>query len=231
MPYKERSLYKICCRITSRCKRFSLPTIIIERAKELYNIIKDVIMSRGVNRDALIAASTFFACKDQGGPRSQKEIAQIYDIHPRDMNRGIQLFREVWRLAQKNGEHINDETSNPIDYIDRYCSSLPVIEQVKHVSEFITMKAILCDLVNDNTAPSIAAGGIYLACHVMHQNISKKQVAEACKTSEVTISKCFKKLNENKIHLLPVDIYQKYCVDMPNKDTRSVTTLSTSITE
>ena len=39
MPYKERSLYKICCKIASCSKMNGLPTIIIERAKEFYNII------------------------------------------------------------------------------------------------------------------------------------------------------------------------------------------------
>ena len=210
MPYKERSLYRICLKISSRCKRYGLPNIIIERAQELYHIIKDVVMSRGVNRDALIGASTFFACKDQGVPRSQREIAEIYDICPTDINRGIQHFREIWRIAKRNGETINDDTSNPIDYIDRYCSLLPINSDIKHIAEFIAMKSIMNNLVNDNTSPSIAAGAVYLACHVCQQNVSKKQVAEACKTSEVTISKCFKKLNDNKLLLLPKSIIAKY---------------------
>ena len=208
MPYKERSLYRICLKISSRCKRYGLPNIIIERAQELYHITKDVVMTRGVNRD--IGASTFFACKDQGVPRSQREIAEIYDISPTDINRGIQHFREIWRLAKRNGETINDDTSNPIDYIDRYCSLLPINSDIKHIAEFIAMKSIMNNLVNNNTSPSIAAGAVYLACHVCQQNVSKKQVAQACKTSEVTISKCFKKLNDNKLLLLPKSIIAKY---------------------
>lgn len=213
MPYKERSLHKIFMKITSRCNRFGLPQIIIGRAMELYSIIKDVVMSRGVNRDALIAASTFFSCKDQGVPRSQKEIAEIYDISPRDMNRGIQHFREIWRLAKRTGESIQDDTTNPIDYIDRYCSSLPINSDIKHIAEFISIKAIMNDLVNDNTAPSIAAGSVYLACHICRQNITKRQVSVSCKISEVTISKCFKKLNDNRLSLLPKSVIQKYQIE------------------
>jgi transcription initiation factor TFIIB len=206
MPYKERSLHRIFTKITNQCKQFGLPTIIIERTKELYHTIKDVIMSRGINREALIAASTFFACKDQGVPRSQKEVAQIYGITSTDVNKGIQHFREVWRMAKHNGDEIHDETSNPIDYIDRYCSFLPIQMEVRYLAEFIAMKSIMNNLVNDNTTPSIAAGAVYLACVVCRQPITKKQVAEACKTSEVTISKCYKKLNEYKHSLLPQSI-------------------------
>ena len=205
MPYKERSLYKICCRIANRSSRAGLPPIIIDRAKELYSIVKEVNISRGDNRDGLIAACVWFACKDIGVPRSSKEIAEIFDIKLQDMTKGIKFFRENWRLASNN-DQINNESSNPLNYIERYCSPLPINISVKHLAEFIAVKAILENYVDDNTAPSIAAGSIFLACQIMGSSISKKQVAESCKTSEVTISKCFKKLNDYKKDLLPKEI-------------------------
>lgn len=205
MPYKERSLYKICCRISNRSARAGLPPIIIERAKELYSIVKEVNISRGDNRDGLIAACVWIACKDTGVPRSSKEIAEIFDIKLQDMTKGIKFFRENWRLANK-ADIINNESSNPLNYIERYCSPLPITNKIKYLAEFIAVKAILNNLVDDNTAPSIAAGSIYLACFITGNPVSKKQVAESCRTSEVTISKCFKKLNDFKIDLLPREI-------------------------
>jgi transcription initiation factor TFIIB len=210
MPYKERSLYKICCKITAKSKGSGLPNIIIERAKEFYNIIKEVNISRGDNRDGIIAACIYFACKDEKVPRSSKEIANIFGIKLQDMTKGIKNFRETWRVAKSNGDKISTDFSNPIDYIERYCSNLSVPIEVKHISEFIAIKSIMNNLVDDNTAPSIAAGSIFLACSVTGQSITKKQVSEACKTSEVTISKCFKKLNEKKMDLLPISIIKKY---------------------
>lgn len=212
MPYKERSLYKICCKITSKAKRCGLPNIIIERAKEFYNIIKDVNISRGNNRDGLIAACVYFACKDEKVPRSHKEIANVFEIRLQDMTKGIKNFREIWRIAKNSNDKISAEISNPIDYIDRYCSNLNASMEIKHIAEFIAVKSIMNNLVDDNTSPSIAAGSIFLACIITNQNITKKQVADACKTSEVTISKCFKKLNEKKLELLPKTVIFKYNV-------------------
>jgi|TARA_B110000971_G_scaffold220748_1_gene265304 transcription initiation factor TFIIB len=210
MPYKERSLYKICCRIANRSKMNGLPTIIIERAKEFYNTIRDVNISRGDNRDGIIAACVYFACKDENVPRSSKEIAGYFNIKLQDMTRGIKKFRDNWRLANNTDDILKSDSSNPIDFIERYCSNLPIDVNIKHISEFIAIKSIFCNLVNDNTSPSIAAGAIFLACTVTNQNITKKQVAEACKTSEVTISKCFKKLNNRKLDLLPKQIKLDY---------------------
>lgn len=210
MPYKERSLYKICCRIAARSKMNGLPTIIIERAKEFYNTIRDVNISRGDNRDGIIAACVYFACKDEKVPRSSKEIAGYFDIKLQDMTRGIKKFRDNWRLAKTHSDTLKTSSSNPIDFIDRYCSNLPIDSTVKYISEFIAIKSIFNNLVDDNTSPSIAAGSIFLACVSTNQNITKKQVAEACKTSEVTISKCFKKLNEHRLELIPKQIISDY---------------------
>ena len=91
-----------------------------------------------------------------------------------------------------------------------YCSPLPVSADVKHMAEFIAVKAIFENLVDDNTAPSIAAGSIFLAAIITGNNVTKKQVADSCKTSEVTISKCYKKLNESKLKLLPRAVINKY---------------------
>ena len=202
MPYRERSLYKTCVKISNKSSRAGLPTIIQERAKELYNIVKEVNISRGINREGLVAACVWFACRDTNVPRSNKEIADIFEIQLQDMTRGIKFFRENWRLAQGSkkmkNDFISDDSSNPINYIERYCSPLPIDEEVKFLAEFISVKAIEENLVDDNTAPSIAAGSIYLACTVTNHNITKSQVAKSCKTSEVTISKCHKKLNDVK---------------------------------
>lgn len=210
MPYKERALYKICCNIKNKSIRGGLPTIIIERAKELYNIVKEVNISRGDNRAGLIAACVWIACKDIGVPRSSKEIAQIFEIELKDMTRGIKFFRENWRLAETGTDKISRDSSNPLNFIDRYCSPLPISKDVKHIAEFIAVKSIFENLVDDNTAPSIAAGSIFLAAIITGNNITKKQVADSCKTSEVTISKCYKKLNESRLSILPRVIIEKY---------------------
>ena len=47
---------------------------------------------------------------------------------------------------------------------------------------------------SENTPPSIAAGAIYLYCKHRDKNITKKELSDICKISEVTINKCFKSL-------------------------------------
>lgn len=211
LSYRDRCFYKICCRITTVAKQHCIPQVVIERAKEFYNIVKDVSILRGDNRDGLIASSLFFACKDENVPRSTKEISSMFEIKLQDLNRGIKQFRSMWVLAKKqSGEKMKQESSNPLDYIDRFCSSLPVPMEIRYIAEFIAVKAIFKNIVDDNTAPAIAAGSIFLATQVTNVGIQKEQVATACHMSSVTLSKTLKKLNERRIELLPKSIIQKF---------------------
>ena len=64
MPYKERSLYKVFLEIQEKCKKNNIPNIIINEAKSLYTIISKTKISRGSNRQGIIAACVYFACKE-----------------------------------------------------------------------------------------------------------------------------------------------------------------------
>ena len=57
------------------------------------------------------------------------------------------------------------------------------------------------NIISENTPPSIAAGCIFYFIKNNEISISKKDISEICKISEVTINKCTKKLEKNK-HLL-----------------------------
>ena len=64
----------------------------------------------------------------------------------------------------------------------------------------------------ENTPHSIAAGIIYFICQVFHLNVNKKDIKNVSEISEVTINKCFKKLEKKTTELVPVVILKKYGV-------------------
>jgi transcription initiation factor TFIIIB Brf1 subunit/transcription initiation factor TFIIB len=66
------------------------------------------------------------------------------------------------------------------------------------------------NLIPENTPPSIAAGIIYFVAQTCNLNISKKNVNIISEISEVTINKCYKKLDLIKSQLIPKIIHDKY---------------------
>ena len=215
MPYKERSQWKIFTLITEVCIKHSLPKIIIEDSKIYYKQISENVISRGSNRKGIIAACVYNSCKKQKVPRSCKEIAEIFNIELKDMTRGSKHFNEIWRVVNINSDLSKNNTfyrsTNPLDYIDRFCSKLSIPNKIKDISEIVAIKAITFtyDIVNDNTAPSISAGSVYLVCALYNYNISKKDISIISKISEVTITKCYKKLNMYKKQLIPRSVLKE----------------------
>jgi transcription initiation factor TFIIIB Brf1 subunit/transcription initiation factor TFIIB len=78
------------------------------------------------------------------------------------------------------------------------------------LSKFIANKIEKNDLITDNIPHAIAAGIIYFIAYNCQLNISKQDIKMICGVSEVTINKCFKKLEMNKDNFLPKAIIDKY---------------------
>ena len=65
-------------------------------------------------------------------------------------------------------------------------------------------------LIPENTPHSISAGIVYFVCQKCNLNINKKAINIISKISEVTINKCFKKLEMFETQLIPGVISKKY---------------------
>jgi transcription initiation factor TFIIIB Brf1 subunit/transcription initiation factor TFIIB len=69
--------------------------------------------------------------------------------------------------------------------------------------QFIASKIEELRLIQDNAPHSIAAGIVYFVCQLFDINISKTDIKNACGVSEVTINKCYKKMDLERAILVP----------------------------
>jgi transcription initiation factor TFIIIB Brf1 subunit/transcription initiation factor TFIIB len=72
------------------------------------------------------------------------------------------------------------------------------------------MKIEKINYMPENTPNSIAAGVVYFITQVCNLNISKRDVKNVSEISEVTINKCYKKIEKIKNDLIPLGILKKY---------------------
>ena len=195
MPYKERSLYKVYKEIESKCSENDLTPIIANTAKSFYTISSETKISRGSNRIGIIAACIYYACKECEVPRSTGELSSLFDIDAKVMTKGCKNFTEIMRISKCDKNRMQSHKSvNLYDFIDRFCHKLNFREDdIHHIREISKICEEL-SLINDNTPPAMSSGCIYLYIKLRNMNISKKEISNICKISEVTINKCFKKL-------------------------------------
>ena len=199
MPYKERSLYKVFNEIQSRCLENNLPEIIITTSKSLYSIISETKISRGSNRKGIIAACVYYACKECEVPRSTNELASMFGIDSKVMTKGCKNYTEIMRMSKMDKSRSLDAKSiNLDDFIERFSHKLSL--NIEDIKKILQLSKICQDLklINDNTPPAMASGCIYLYIKINDLNIHKKDISDICKISEVTINKCYKKLEKNE---------------------------------
>ena len=208
MPYRERSLYNVFDGIQVRANDHGIPSCIIDEAKNLYKKISDIQINRGSNRNGIIASCIYKACKLQGCPRSAKEIAEIFKLNITHMTKGCKKFDEILNLDNDKIRYTGNTTKS-VDFIDRFCSKLNLGTNIINICKHVCEKAEEYNLVSKCIPPSIAAGSIFLVCQILNINISKKDISQTCKISEVTISKCYKSLLKYHRHLFPENIINK----------------------
>jgi transcription initiation factor TFIIIB Brf1 subunit/transcription initiation factor TFIIB len=76
--------------------------------------------------------------------------------------------------------------------------------------KFIANKIENNNIITDNIPHAVAGGIIYFIAQNCQLNITKQDIKKICGISDVTISKCYKKLEVMKEILLPKSIIDRY---------------------
>ncbi len=213
MPYKEKSQYDEFQRITIVGHNNDIPKIIIDEALRHHKRISEHKTFRGLNRDGVIAASVYVACRIHNCPRTAKEIAIIFSLDITSATRGCKNALVI--INELECDMVNsDKTAfcktTPDAFIDRYCSRLNMNGELTQVCLFVAARIEKRQLIPENTPHSIAAGIVYFIAQSCGLNISKHDVNRVSEISEVTINKCFKKLDAHIQDLIPKSIIAKY---------------------
>jgi len=203
MPYREKSLLEVLEeRIQTKCKKYNVTQTIIDSAKILYKKVSDCKHTKGkrkgkhmimrcINRRSMIAACVFYACKLQKEPRSPKEVADIYDLEIKHVNRGCRKFIDYIDLSSIFFEIKSSQSS---DFIERFAKKLSIDKQYINIAKDISTNIHKLGLASTHEPPSVAAGCILLVANMYHVDINKKQISDIFGISDVTISKTYRKI-------------------------------------
>ncbi len=213
MPYKEKSQYDEFQHIINMGQNGNITKIIIDDAIRYHKIISDNTTFRGLNRDGIIAASIYISCRINKTPRSAKEIAKIFHLDNTSATKGCKNATTIINTFEENfsqNEKSDFGTTNSEAFIERYCSKINIPKDLIKLSIFISKLINSQNLIPENTPPAIAAGIIYFIVIEFKLDISKSTINQISEISEVTINKCYKKIDNLKTQLIPKKILEKY---------------------
>ena len=214
MPYKEKTIYDDFQRITLMAQNSGIPKLIIDDAIHFHKKIGEYKQSfRSDNKEGLLAASIYISCRKNNYPRTAKELASIFHLDIASATNGCKNAQSIINILEKDmdySEKTNLGQTKPEDFIERYCSKLGFKHELIQLCKFIAIKIEKSNLMPENTPHSIAAGIIYFIAMKCSINVEKKDVKAISEISEVTINKCFKKLDGMKSNLIPKIFLNKY---------------------
>jgi transcription initiation factor TFIIB len=213
MPYREKAQYDMFQKITIFAQNKGISKMIIDEALRVHKRISEHKTFRSLNRDGVVGASIYIACKIHNCPRTPKEIAIIFNLDNTSATKGCKNAVNIINELESNLDNsakTNFCKTKPEAFIERYCSRLSINDELTKVCQFIAVMIDKQGLIPENTPHSIASGIIYFVASMCNLPITKKDVNRISDMSEVTINKCYKKLYDMRDKLIPKMILAKY---------------------
>ena len=99
----------------------------------------------------------------------------------------------LWHYKKKFVKELKHKRKHPKLSNYKIPNDINVTNNIKNIAKKIQELNLISDIRPD----SFASGCILLYCNYNNININKKQISKISKISEVTINKCFKKLENN----------------------------------
>lgn len=209
MPHREKSLYDEFQFITTMAQNAGIPKIFIDEAMIIHKDISEQKIFRGLNRDGIKAASIYLSCRLNGCPRTSQEIAEIFKLDKTSATNGCTMAVNILHNIERSMDSNTQSelcSSKPSLFIERYSTKLNMPQDTILLAKFVSAKLEENNIITDNTPHSIAAGIIYFVSQIYQLSITKTDIKNVCKVSEVTINKCYKKMEAIKTQLVPSSI-------------------------
>jgi len=202
LTYKEKSLISIINKIAQKASVGNVPQSIIDATMKMYQIISKDYIKRGTSRESLIAACFFNALKDNNLIRSNEEVAKLFEIKSKKLSKGCNEFAEL--MFAKDKDYVKKmRPIEPKDLIERFCSIMDLDERFINIGARISILVDKLGICQENNPKSIAVGCIYFISQNYDLGFSKKEIADQCHTSEVTVSNTYNQMSKFKKYLLP----------------------------
>tara|TARA_Y100000816_G_C26103380_1_gene585438 strand:- start:1865 stop:2989 length:1125 start_codon:yes stop_codon:yes gene_type:complete len=213
MPHREKALNEEFQFITVMAHNAGIPKIFIDCAMIIHKDISEQKMLRGLNRDGIKAASIYISCRLNGCPRNAHEIAEIFLLDKASATNGCSMAVNILNNIERNLDpslQTKLKDIQPIAFIERFACKLNFNKEMINLCKFIAKKIEQIDLIDNNIPHAVASGILYFVSQICKLNLGKKDIKLVCGVSEVTINKCYKKLESYKEKLVPKKVMDKY---------------------
>ncbi|XP_063331635.1 transcription initiation factor IIB-like [Pelmatolapia mariae] len=198
MSSSDRAMLNAFNEISTMADRIHLPRIIVDRTNNLFKQVYEQKSLKGRANDAIASACLYIACRQEGVPRTFKEICAVSGISKKEIGRCSKLILKALEISV--------DLLTPGDLMPRFCSNLGLPKQVQMAATFIARKAVKLNLVPGRSPISVAAAAIYMASNASAKKKTQKEIGDIAGVANVTIRKSYRLIYPHAAELFPPDL-------------------------
>ena len=177
MNHKDRGLYHAYKDIEDACA--SLPEVVLRDAKMIYKTFNEKKLTRGAVRVGIKANCVLYACRLANYPRTTKEVADMFNIQPKDISRTSEMFKSV--LVKT---HEEENTTRPADVMNRLINGFEISKEHRIACNKMCRDIEDCVELMSKTPNSIASAILWIVT-----GIPKAEICKQCSVSVPTLNK------------------------------------------
>ncbi|MCL4121590.1 UNVERIFIED_CONTAM: hypothetical protein GTU68_055939, partial [Idotea baltica] len=197
MSSSDRALINAFREISNMADKINLAKTIVDRANVLFKQVHDGKNLKGRSNDAIASACLYIACRQEGVPRTFKEICAVSKISKKEIGR---CFKLILKALETSVDLITTG-----DFMSRFCSNLNLPPKVQKAATHIARKAVDIDIVPGRSPISVAAAAIYMASQASEDKKTQKEIGDIAGVADVTIRQSYKLMYPRAKELFPDD--------------------------
>lgn len=187
------------------CGAYHLPNIIAESAKGLFKLTDDTKKFKGKSQEAIVASCLFISCRQNGHPRTFKEITALTKVPKKDIGRTFKLLENFFKrhtrenkttisggVVMAQDQYSATSSTSPQELCGRFCSNLNLPTHLSLISGELAVLMGNNGWLAGRSPLSIAAVAIYIISHVMGFPKSAKEISVPAGVSDGTIRTAYK---------------------------------------
>mmetsp|Transcript_21560 Transcript_21560/g.51902 ORF Transcript_21560/g.51902 Transcript_21560/m.51902 type:complete len:448 (+) Transcript_21560:104-1447(+) len=200
----DRALKEAFSKIDLMCERLGLNAKIKLNSKHMYKEVDDHHKEQKKSvrsTEALIVSCVYLACRDEGVPRTLKEMASVTEVTKKEMGK---TFKHVQQLLGKTVQ-----PTKPKDIVTRFCSNLGVSPELENLAIAISDAAASININEGRVYTSVAGAAIWMACLLRAGTKDQRsclEIAHATGAAEATIRQTFRELHQSRDKLVPASM-------------------------
>lgn len=176
---KDRNLSFALSELQRIVSFLNLSRSVHEKIARYYEQAVNKGLVRGRSIESVVAALTYAVSREFGSPRTLDEIAESSGEDKREIGR---TYRYISREL-----NIRILPADPTSYVPRFCSMLGLSDRVLAKAVEILKKAKKYEITSGKGPTGVSAAAIYIACVLLGEKRTQREVADTTNITEVTI--------------------------------------------